>query len=237
VIEEFLQGTELSYMVMTDGETILPLASSQDYKRRFDHQQGPNTGGMGAISPSPILTPELEKKILSQIIEPTVEGLKSQQLAYCGFLYAGLMVTPAGEPKVLEYNCRLGDPETQALMMRLQGDLAEACVLATKGRLQEAEISWDTRKSVCVVMVSETYPAANPQPAAIEGLRQSFGQEIKIFHAATIEAAGRVMAHGGRILGVSSLGEDYSVAKNRAYGALKMLTFEGADWRNDIGLL
>ncbi len=237
IIEDFLEGTELSYIVMCDGQHILPLASSQDYKRRDDNQQGPNTGGMGAISPAPILTKALEKKILKQIIEPTLEKMALDYTPYTGFLYAGIMVTLEGEPKLLEYNCRLGDPETQPLMLRLQSDFFKLCFAATQKTLHHMNIHWDTRVATTVVMTAQGYPLHPLIHFPVVGLNQSFGQDTKVFHGSTKCDQPYPIATGGRVLCVTSLGETQTISRNRAYAGVTLLDASHFYYRCDIGKL
>ncbi len=235
VIEEFLKGTELSYMVMVDGEHILPLASSQDHKRRDDGDLGPNTGGMGAYSPSPLLDEQLESLILSTVIEPTVAAMKANGTPYTGFLYAGLMVSPQGEPKVLEFNCRLGDPETQPLMMRLQSDLAQLCLNATQGKLNQSTTAWDPRPALDVVLCAGGYPLQYKQGDIIEGLTAAHSDSIKIFHAGTTLDNNHVLTAGGRVLAVCALGDSVYDAQQKALQVTETINWPGRFYRHDIG--
>ena len=234
VIEDFLQGEELSYMVMVDGEHILPLASSQDHKRRDDGDQGPNTGGMGAYSPSPLLNDALEAMILKQVIEPTVNAMKASDTPYSGFLYAGLMISPEGEAKVLEFNCRLGDPETQPILMRLQSDLAELCLAALDDRLDQASTEWDPRVALDVVLCAGGYPFSYNKGDVITGL-DLVDSSTKVFHAGTTEQDQQVVTHGGRVLAVCALGADVAEAQKTAYRAAEKIEWPGRFYRNDIG--
>ena len=238
VVEEFLVGEEASFIVMTDGEFILPLASSQDHKARDNGDQGPNTGGMGAYSPAPVVTPELHARIMAEIIEPTVRGMAAEGCRYVGFLYAGVMVTAEG-PKVLEYNCRLGDPEAQPLLMRLRSDLVELCKAALEGQLATVEAEWDLRPALGVVMTAAGYPGRYRQGDVIEGLPahdEDLDDDLKIFHAGTQEAKdGNVVTHGGRVLCVTALGGSVAEAQSQAYNLVKQLRWEGAYYRTDIG--
>ncbi|MBL8258434.1 MAG: phosphoribosylamine--glycine ligase [Candidatus Competibacteraceae bacterium] len=236
VVEEFLEGEEASFIVMTDGEHILPFATSQDHKARDNGDRGPNTGGMGAYSPAPVVTPELHERIMAEVIEPTVRGMALEGNRYIGFLYAGLMITADG-PKVLEYNCRLGDPETQPLIMRLRSDLVDLCEAALDGRLHEVEADWDSRPALGVVMAAAGYPGPYRKGDVIEGLpRQSSEADIKLFHAGTRESEnGSVVTHGGRVLCATALGATVAEAQRLAYDLAKHVRWEGVHYRTDIG--
>jgi len=238
VIEEFLVGEEASFIVITDGDHILPLASSQDHKARDNGDQGPNTGGMGAYSPAPVITPELHDRIMTGIIEPTVRGMAAEGCRYVGFLYAGVMITADG-PKVLEYNCRLGDPETQPLLLRLRSDLVELCKAALEGRLGEIETDWDPRSALGVVMAAGGYPGRYRQGDVISGLPahdEELSDDIKVFHAGTVFAKnGDIITHGGRVLCVTALGSTVAEAQNLAYNGVKRVHWDGAYYRTDIG--
>ncbi|MDF1796623.1 MAG: phosphoribosylamine--glycine ligase [Coxiellaceae bacterium] len=235
VIEDFLRGEELSYMVMVDGKNILPLASSQDHKRRDDGDQGPNTGGMGAYSPSPLLDDALEAIILKQVIEPTVNAMQANGTPYTGFLYAGLMISPEGKPVVLEFNCRLGDPETQPILMRLQSDLAELCLAATNGSLDTANTQWDPRVALDVVLCAGGYPLNYNKGDTITGLAGINNDQVKVFHAGTAEKDGNVVTSGGRVLAVCALADDISCAQQLAYQAAKKIDWSERFYRHDIG--
>ncbi|MEM9684782.1 MAG: phosphoribosylamine--glycine ligase, partial [Pseudomonadota bacterium] len=215
VIEEFLQGEEASFIVMTDGETIVPLATSQDHKARDDGDTGPNTGGMGAYSPAPVLTDELEARVMHEVIRPTLEGMANDGIRYRGFLYAGLMIATDGTPKVLEYNCRFGDPETQPIMARLQSDLALLCKATLDGTLAEQSVQWDPRPALGVVMAAGGYPAAYDKGLVISGLNDV--TDAKVFHAGTQLDGDTVVTSGGRVLCVVALGETVAAAKDSAY--------------------
>ncbi|RUQ33797.1 MAG: phosphoribosylamine--glycine ligase [Candidatus Competibacteraceae bacterium] len=237
VVEEFLVGEEASFIVITDGEHILPLASSQDHKARDNGDQGPNTGGMGAYSPAPVITPELHTQIMAEIIAPTVQGMAAEGNRYVGFLYAGLMMTAEG-PKVLEYNCRLGDPETQPLILRLCSDLVELCEAALDGRLHEAEVAWDPRPALGVVMTAAGYPGRYRQGDVISGLptAQEESGDVKLFHAGTQETKdGQVVTHGGRVLCATALGATVAEAQSLAYNLARQVDWEGVYYRTDIG--
>ena len=235
VIEEFLQGEEASFIVMTDGKTVLPLATSQDHKARDDSDRGPNTGGMGAYSPAPVLTAELEQRVLDDIIQPTLEGLAAEGIPYCGFLYAGLMITPDGTPKVLEYNCRFGDPETQPIMMRLSSDLFALCMATLDGSLGEQTAEWDSRAAVGVVMAAGGYPGSYTKGHPIEGLDASSDPDCKVFHAGTALDDNRVVTSGGRVLCVVGLGDTVSTAQTKAYRHIAGIRWQDEFHRSDIG--
>lgn len=234
VIEEFLVGEEASFIALVDGADIVPLATSQDHKQRDDGDLGPNTGGMGAISPAPVITPELERKVLDEIIRPTVEGMAADGHPFTGFLYAGLMVTPAGA-KVLEFNVRMGDPETQPVMMRLKSDLAEVLLAALDGTLNDVELEWDPRPTVGVVMAAGGYPADYRKGDPITGLDSDFPDELKVFHAGTRLEDGQPMTAGGRVLCVTAIGDSIAQAQAEVYRWLPRIGFANAYWRSDIG--
>ncbi|MFL2697782.1 MAG: phosphoribosylamine--glycine ligase [Gammaproteobacteria bacterium] len=236
VIEEFLEGEEASFIVLTDGEVILPLASSQDHKARDDEDKGPNTGGMGAYSPAPVVTEDIHNKIMEEVIRPTVLGLKNDGISYCGFLYAGLMINRDGQLKVLEFNCRFGDPETQPIMMRMKSDLVSICYQAAKGELEEVELIWDERVALGVVMAAGGYPGKYNKKDIISGLPEQEQDFLKVFHAGTILSEEKeVLTNGGRVLCVTSLGSDAREAKRRAYEAVELITWDNAYFRKDIG--
>ncbi len=236
VIEEFLTGEEASFICMVDGDHILPLASSQDHKARDDGDRGPNTGGMGAYSPAPVVTPEIHERIVREVIRPTVDGLREEGTPYKGFLYAGLMIAPDGTPQVLEYNCRFGDPETQPILMRLHSDLVTLLMAGLDGRLHEMEARWDPRSALGVVMAAAGYPGTYRKGDVIEGLDAVAAMEdVKVFHAGTALKEGRVVTSGGRVLCVTALGENVGAAQRRAYEAVHRIQWEGAFYRHDIG--
>ncbi len=235
VVEEFLEGEEASFIVMADGEHILPMATSQDHKARDEGDRGPNTGGMGAYSPAPVVTPALHRRIMAEVIEPTVRGMAADGHPYRGFLYAGIMITPAGEPKVLEFNCRFGDPETQPIMMRLQSDLVALCQAALGGRLHEAEALWDERYALGVVLAAGGYPGSYRKGDVIEGLDEMEEEEIKVFHAGTALRDGRVITSGGRVLCVCALGDSVREAQQRAYRRVEAIRWPDMFYRRDIG--
>jgi len=235
VIEQCLQGEEASFLAFTDGKTILPLASSQDHKAVFDGDQGPNTGGMGAYSPAPVVTDRVHERIMEDILKPLVGGMAAEGKPYRGVLYAGVMVEK-GHPQALEFNARFGDPETQPLLMRMKSDIVpilEACI---RGGLAQHEIEWDPRAAVCVVMASKGYPGDYDKGVPIQGLKEvSRLKDVVVFHAATTLEKGRVITNGGRVLGATGLGEDIPGAIDRAYQAVRMISWEGAHYRTDIG--
>jgi len=234
VIEEFLEGEEASFMVMVDGKNILALATSQDHKRLLDADQGPNTGGMGAYSPAPVVTPAIHAKVMREIIKPTVEGMAKDGIPYTGFLYAGLMISPNGDVKTLEFNCRMGDPETQPIMMRLKSDLVGLMEHAVNGTLDRAEAEWDRRVALGVVMASANYPETPRLGDEITGLTNQLA-DTHIFHAGTAQKDGKVVTSGGRVLCVTALGETVKFAQQQAYQAMKEIKFDGAQFRTDIG--
>ncbi|WP_023604478.1 phosphoribosylamine--glycine ligase [Aliivibrio logei] len=235
VIEEFLEGEEASFIVMVDGASVLPMATSQDHKRVGDKDTGPNTGGMGAYSPAPVVTPEIHNRILEEVIYPTVRGMDAEGAPYTGFLYAGLMIDADGTPKVIEYNCRFGDPETQPIMMRMESDLVELCLMAIDEKLDEAESKWDTRAAIGVVLAAGGYPADYAKGDVIS-LPATELEGQKIFHAGTTNnAAGDVTTNGGRVLCATALGNTVSEAQERAYELTKQVSWNGMFHRNDIG--
>jgi len=235
VIEEFLPGEEASFIVMSDGRHVLPFATSQDHKRRDDGDRGPNTGGMGAYSPAPVVTPAVHERVMREIIEPTIRGLSNDGMPYVGILYAGLMIAPDGAPAVVEFNCRFGDPETQPMMMRLESDLTALCEAALDGRLNEVSAEWDPRAALGVVIAAEGYPDAVRQGDAIEGLEAAAQLPGKVFHAATRESEGRVLTSGGRVLCAVGQGPSVAAAAREAYGLVDAIHFEGMQFRRDIG--
>ena len=235
VVEEFLDGEEASYIVMSDGTNVLPLATSQDHKRRDEGDLGPNTGGMGAYSPAPVVTPAVEARILDEVIRPTIAGMAAEGAPFIGFLYAGLMIDASGAPKVIEFNARLGDPETQPIMLRLKSDLAELIDAAIDGHLDVQTADWDQRPALSVVVAAGGYPGKTRSGDIIEGLDTDTGTDAKIFHAGTrIDAEGHVVTAGGRILAVCALGHDLAGARARAYAVARSIRFDGAFLRRDI---
>ncbi len=236
VIEEYLAGEEASYIVMADGVHALPMASSQDHKRVGEGDTGPNTGGMGAYSPAPVVTPEIERRIRSEIIEPTLRGMADEGAPFTGFLYAGLMIDKTGAPKVIEFNVRFGDPETQPIMQRLQSDFVALIEAALDGKLDRVEAIWDPRPSLGVVVAAQGYPGKPKSGGVISGLDADLGTNVKVFHAGTrLGANGSIVTAGGRVLCVSALGDDLAQARDRAYAAARQIHFDGAFFRHDIG--
>jgi phosphoribosylamine---glycine ligase len=234
VIEEFLTGEEASFMVMVDGKNILPLATSQDHKRLLDGDQGPNTGGMGAYSPAPCVTPEIHARALREVIRPTVEGMAKDGIPYTGFLYAGLMISPDGSIKTLEFNCRMGDPETQPIMMRLKSDFVALAEHAVNGTLDKAEAEWDRRTALGVVMASHDYPDNPILGDEITGLPKDL-IDAQVFHAGTSLKEGKIVTSGGRVLCVTALGETVKFAQQQAYKIVDTIHFNGSQNRMDIG--
>ena len=236
VIEEFLDGEEASIICMVDGKNILSMATSQDHKRRDDGDLGPNTGGMGAYSPAPVVTPELEARILHEVLEPTVQGMALDGLPYTGFLYAGIMIDAQGNPKVLEFNCRFGDPETQPIMLRLQSDLVDLLEAGIDGRLDQVGAAWDARVALGVVMAAANYPATPRLGDVIHGLDTPLPSHSKVLHAGTAQNVdGAVVSSGGRVLCVTALGATTHEAQQHAYAAAAHIHFEGGFYRRDIG--
>jgi phosphoribosylamine--glycine ligase len=235
VVEEFLDGEEVSFMALTDGTTVLPLASSQDHKRAYDGDSGPNTGGMGAYSPAPVMTEALHERVMREIMIPVVRGLAERKIVYTGVLYAGLMITADG-PKVLEFNCRFGDPECQALLMRFTGDLATVMEAAADGKLAEQTLSWDARAAVCVVLAAGGYPGNYERGKVIGGLESvREWKDGMVFHAGTARRDGAVVTNGGRVLGVTALGADVTAAVAEAYRAVAKISWDDMHYRRDIG--
>lgn len=236
VVEDFLEGEEASFIVMVDGEHILPLASSQDHKARDDGDRGPNTGGMGAYSPAPVVTPAVHDRVMREVIEPTVRGMAADGRRYTGFLYAGLMIAPDGAPRVLEYNCRLGDPETQPILLRLRSDLVDLCEAALEGALDQRGLDWDPRPSLGVVMAAAGYPGSYRKSDRIRGLPAQEPSGSKVFHAGTrLGEGGEVLTSGGRVLCVCAMGDGVAAAQARAYALVGQIGWDGAFYRSDIG--
>lgn len=234
IIEEFLEGEEASFLAVTDGVTVVPLAPAQDHKAIFDGDRGPNTGGMGAYSPAPLVTEALEKEIMETVMVPTVRAMEAEGRPYRGVLYAGLMISN-GRPKVLEFNCRFGDPETQPILMRLEDDLFDLLMAAAEGRLEGVRLKWG-RPAVCVVMSSKGYPGDYRKGDAITGLEEAAKlKDVMVFHAGTAIKDGRVVTSGGRVLGVTATGDDIKGAIENAYRAVSLISWEGAYYRKDIG--
>jgi len=235
VIEEFLPGEEASFIVMVDGEHVLPMATSQDHKRIGEGDTGPNTGGMGAYSPAPVVTAEVDQRVMQQVILPTVRGMAAEGNAYTGFLYAGLMITDDGQPRVIEYNCRFGDPETQPIMVRLQSDLVELCDSALDKTLDQAHADWDSRCAIGVVLAAGGYPGSYAKGIPIQGLDAPQPDNIKVFHAGTATSGDQVVTSGGRVLCVTALGDDIASAQQACYQAADAINWEGVTLRRDIG--
>jgi len=234
VIEEFLDGEEASFIVMCDGTNVLPLATSQDHKRLRDGDQGPNTGGMGAYSPAPVVTPKIHSRVMREIILPAVQGMAKDGVPYTGFLYAGLMIDAAGNPKTLEFNCRLGDPETQPIILRLKSDLLDLLERAVNGRLNEIEAEWDRRAALGVVLAAHGYPDEPRKGDRIEGLPKA-AEDCRVFHAGTKLEGKTPVTNGGRVLCVTALGHSVRSAATRAYEAIESIRFDGMQYRKDIG--
>jgi phosphoribosylamine--glycine ligase len=235
VIEEFLEGEEASFIVLVDGTNVLPMATSQDHKRIGEGDTGPNTGGMGAYSPAPVVDGSVYRRIMEQVIEPTVCGMAAEGNAYTGFLYAGLMITADGQPRVIEYNCRFGDPETQPIMLRLQSDLVALCDAALDGNLDNMATEWDDRCAIGVVLAAGGYPGSYPKGRPIAGLDAEQPDNIKVFHAGTALSDGQVVTSGGRVLCVTALGEDVAAAQQACYQAADKISWDGMILRRDIG--
>lgn len=235
VIEEFIAGEEVSFICLVDHQTVIPLASSQDHKARDNGDQGPNTGGMGAYSPAPIVTQELHNKIMQEVIQPTVQGFIKLGHPYRGFLYAGLMITATGVPKVLEFNCRFGDPETQPIMMRLQSDLAELCWCAARNELTPVKLQWNPNCALGVVMAAGGYPLSYAKGEIITGLENTKDDDTKVFHAGTVADQDRIKTAGGRVLCVTALGKDIKAAQEKAYEGVAKINWKDVYYRTDIG--
>jgi phosphoribosylamine--glycine ligase len=239
VIEQFLEGEEASFMVVCDGKNFVPLATSQDHKRLLDHDKGPNTGGMGAYSPAPVVTPQVHARVVREIIEPTIKGMARDGIPFTGFLYAGLMIDSTGRPRTIEFNCRLGDPETQPIMMRLKSDLFELLMRATApagdaNTLAGMELEWDRRVALGVVMAAHGYPLEPRKGDVITGVPANSADAV-VFHAGTLLQGGALLTAGGRVLCVTALGDSVRAAQQRAYEMLEPIEFDGAQWRRDIG--
>jgi len=235
VIEEFLDGEEASFIVMVDGQQLLPMATSQDHKRVGEGDSGPNTGGMGAYSPAPVVDDTIYQRIINEVIEPTVAGMQAEGNRYRGFLYAGLMIMADGTPKVIEYNCRFGDPETQPILMRLQSDLVDHCLAAIDGRLDAEQAKWDPRPAVGVVIAAGGYPGDYAKGLPIDGLAKPAPADSKLFHAGTALAGQQVVTSGGRVLCATALGDTIGSAQQQAYRLAEQVSWEGSFYRSDIG--
>ncbi|MEO6268801.1 MAG: phosphoribosylamine--glycine ligase [Lautropia sp.] len=240
VVEEFLQGEEASFIVMADGAHVLTLASSQDHKRLLDGDRGPNTGGMGAYSPAPIITPDINRRVLREIIMPTITGMAAEGIVFTGFLYAGLMIDRKGNPRTLEFNCRLGDPEAQVIMARLKSDFGQLLKAGIEGRLDQVEADWDRRNALCVVLAAEGYPDAPRKGDPIVGYPAAGNADDAdsiVFHAGTAPSGNGVVTAGGRVISVTALGDSLKMAQGNAYEAVRQVRFEGMQYRSDIGHL
>jgi phosphoribosylamine--glycine ligase len=234
VIEDFLDGEEASFIVLCDGKNVLPLATSQDHKRLLDHDQGPNTGGMGAYSPAPVVTPNVHARVMHEIVLPTIHGMAADGVPFTGFLYAGLMIDGQGHPRTVEFNCRLGDPETQPIMMRFKSDLFEVLMHATEGTLDRVELDWDRRVALGVVMAAHGYPMTPRKGDLVTGVPPE-APDAMVFHAGTALDGGTLRTAGGRVLCVTALGDSVKLAQARAYDAMQGIHFDGAQARHDIG--
>jgi phosphoribosylamine--glycine ligase len=234
VIEEYLEGEEASFIVLADGRHALPLASSQDHKRLLDGDRGPNTGGMGAYSPAPVVSPTVHARVMREVIDPAIAGMRAEGVPFSGFLYAGLMIGRSGELKVLEFNCRMGDPETQPILLRLKSDLVTLLDHALDGTLDRAEVEWDPRVALGVVLASAGYPDAPRKGDAIEGVPKP-GEDYRVFHASTAIEDGRLVVNGGRVLCVTALGHNVRTAQKRAYEVVSRIRYDGMQYRRDIG--
>ena len=238
VIEEFLQGEEASFIVICDGKNVVAMATSQDHKRLLDGDQGPNTGGMGAYSPAPVVTPEVHARAMREIILPTIRGMEKDGIPFTGFLYAGLMIDAQGKPKTLEFNCRMGDPETQPIMMRLKTDFYDVMMAATSGALDQVELEWDRRPALGVVMAAHGYPLHPRRGDVVHGLPRltdESADDVMVFHAGTVRQGHDTVTSGGRVLCVTALGSTVKAAQQRAYEVAQSVTFDGAQMRQDIG--
>jgi phosphoribosylamine--glycine ligase len=234
VIEEFLQGEEASFIVLCDGKNVVALATSQDHKRLLDHDEGPNTGGMGAYSPAPVVTAQVHARAMREVIMPTIKGMEKDGIPYTGFLYAGLMIDEQGQPKTLEFNCRMGDPETQPIMMRLKSDLVEVMLAATSEKLDTVELEWDRRVALGVVMAAAGYPMNPRKGDVITGLPKD-EMDAMVFHAGTTAKEGQTHSSGGRVLCVTVLADSVKQAQHKAYEVAKGIHFDGQQYRKDIG--
>ena len=235
VVEDFLDGEEASFFLVCDGRTALPFATAQDHKRLLDGDRGPNTGGMGAYSPAPVVTPDVHARVMQQIVRPTMAGMIAEGRPYTGFLYVGLMIDERGQPRVVEFNARLGDPETQPIMMRMKSDLLPLLEAALAGRLDQVEIEWDRRTALTVVLAADGYPDAPRSGDAISGLPKTASDDAMVFHAGTVAADGAMRTAGGRVLGVTALGDSVKMAQKRAYELTETIAFDGMQYRRDIG--
>ncbi|MCE9881374.1 phosphoribosylamine--glycine ligase, partial [Hafnia paralvei] len=235
VVEEFLEGEEASFIVMVDGKNVWPMATSQDHKRVGDGDTGPNTGGMGAYSPAPVVTDEIHQRVMDEVIWPTVHGMAKEGNPYSGFLYAGLMISAQGHPKVIEFNCRFGDPETQPIMLRMRSDLVELCLAGAEGKLNEKESLWDERDALGVVLAAGGYPESYRTGDVIHGLPINSPEGEKVFHAGTQLVGSDVVTQGGRVLCATALGHGIKQAQQNAYQLAEQISWEGSFYRKDIG--
>ncbi len=235
VIEQFLQGEEASFIVIADGKNALAMATSQDHKARDNGDKGPNTGGMGAYSPAPVVTPDIHQRVMCEVIEPTLKGMANDGIPYTGFLYAGLMISPNGDIHVLEFNCRFGDPETQPIMMRLKSDLVDLCQAALAGELDKTTTEWDERPALGVVLAAGGYPDAYAKGQVISGLPTDENDDSKVFHAGTAQIADDVVTNGGRVLCACALGDSILDAQTKAYELTNKISWNGVYYRTDIG--
>ena len=235
VIEDFLHGEEASFICLSDGKNLLPLASSQDHKKRDEGDRGPNTGGMGAYSPTSVISDEIQTQVMERIMQPTIMGMAQEGNPFVGFLYAGLMIDANGQASVVEFNSRMGDPETQPLLVRMRSDLVDLCLLALQDKLDTASVEWDPQVALAVVLATKDYPNNYPKGQTINGLNQIDSQHTKIFHAGTREKDGQIVTNGGRVLTVVSLGKDIREAQDRAYENCRRIQWEGLFYRKDIG--
>ena len=234
VIEQFLEGEEASFIVLCDGKNVVSLATSQDHKRLLDHDEGPNTGGMGAYSPAPVVTPNVHARVMHEIIQPTIAGMAQDGIVYTGFLYAGLMIDASGQPRTVEFNCRLGDPETQPILMRMKSDLSDVLMHACDGTLDEVDLQWDRRVALGVVMAASGYPSKPRSGDAITGLPAD-APDAMVFHAGTVAGPSGPLTSGGRVLCATALGDSVKLAQQRAYELLRGIHFDGAQYRRDVG--
>ena len=234
VIEEFLEGEEASFIVVSDGRHVLPLATSQDHKRLLDRDQGPNTGGMGAYSPAPVVTPNVHARVMHEIVLPTIAGMAAESMPFTGFLYAGLMIDADGQPRTVEFNARLGDPEAEAILLRLKSDLFDVLLHAADGTLDQASLDWDRRVALGVVMAAHGYPLAPRKGDPIAGIPAETPDAV-VFHAGTVLEGGRLVSAGGRVLCATALGDSVKMAQQRAYELVQSIRLDGAQWRSDIG--
>lgn len=234
VIEDFLEGEEASFIVVADGDSFVELQASQDHKRIFDNDQGPNTGGMGAYAPAPIVTEDVRRKVIAEIIKPTLHGMQLEGRRFRGFLYAGLMISPEGEPKLIEFNCRLGDPETEVILPQLQSDFVELMDKATRGQLEEYKVQYRQGSSVCVVLASAGYPTTSSAAVEIHGLQNSFAEDVSVYHAGTKRDGDKIITNGGRVLAITAMADTLPNAVTKVYQEIEKIKFDGMQFRRDI---